>query len=232
MNNMNNEKKEYIDVNYQDISKDINGEPLFYTTSQVAEILGEETSCIRYWTKRFEKLLDVEISNRNRQYKKSDIEKLKFIKKLTKEDGMTLQQVENYCTSKGFDIKDIRNSVLDANNPLIIKTFISAVTVDINNKIEDFLLKMKEENNQVLKNQEELYKKFLEEQNKLNDKWQQEVSANVDEIVSEKMGQLVKEVEATRKEAESINKMRMELEEKKKDEENKNKGFFKKWFRK
>ena len=174
-----------IDVDYSDAIKEelkrtINGEPLFFTTTQVADMIGVESSCIRFWGKRFENLLDIEVSNRNRQFKRVDIEKLKFIKKLSREDGLTLQQIEDYCTTKGFDMDNIEKSVIDSSNPLAIQTFITAVTMEMDKKLaifsEELLNKIKEQQNINFTMQEEL-----------NEKLQETIAITVDDIVSEKL---------------------------------------------
>jgi len=56
---------EYIDAEYNDVpDRIINGEPLFYSTIQVAELVGVDASTIRYWSKRFDNLLDIQVSNK------------------------------------------------------------------------------------------------------------------------------------------------------------------------
>lgn len=227
VNYTNTEDEEYVDKN-----KEIRGEPLFYTTTQVSEMVGVEPSTIRFWSKRFEDLLDIEISNRNKQYKKSDIEKLKFIKKLAKEDGMTLQQIEDYCNSKGFDIDNIKQSVMDSSNPLAIQTFISAMTIEIDKKLNSFaddLLNRINDQNKI---------NFVMQQ-EINDKLQETIAITVDEIVSEKLNQSLqefkshidtKEQEATKRDNEIIEFLKKSMEERKKENElqlqQQKKGFF------
>jgi DNA-binding transcriptional MerR regulator len=184
------DKNEYIDVEYIDYEEDgnvenqneriIRGEPLFYTTTQVASLIMVEPSTVRYWTKRFENLLNIEISNRNKQYKKSDIEKLKFIKKLAYEDNLTLQQIEDYCSTKGFDINNIEKGIIDASNPLAIQTFISAVTVEMEKKLNEFAISL-------LEKVEDTHKSYLNKQQDLNDKLHEDIVTTVDEVVSEKL---------------------------------------------
>lgn len=216
-------KDKVIDVNYIDADKEdassrvINGEPLFFTTTQTAEMVGVEASTIRFWGKRFERLLDIEVSNRNRQFKKTDIEKLKFIKKLAKEDGLTLQQIEDYVSSKGFDINEIEKSVIDASNPLAIQTFITAVTIEmdkkLNNFADDLLNRIKEQQNINFTMQQEM-----------NEKIHETIAITVDEIVTERLNDTIgefknyvdiKEEEAKARDLEMLEIAKSHMEERK-----------------
>lgn len=173
-----NKEKDYIDVDeFEDLSNEINGKPLFYTTMQVAGLIDVPASTIRFWSKRFENLLDVEISNRNRQYKKSDIAKLSFIKKLSKDDGLTLQQVEDYVSKKGFDMQ---KAIVEGGNPLAIQSFITAMTVEMDRRFEE----MQEKS---LDMQRQLQEITLSRQEEMNKRLQEGIIATVDEVVSEKL---------------------------------------------
>ena len=217
---------------YDDIDKnndkEINGEPLFYTTTQVAEMIDEEPSTIRFWSKRFERLLDVEVSNRNKQYKKKDIEKLRFIKKLAKEDGLTLQQVEDYCNKKGFDGESIESAILQAGNPLAIQVFTSAVMVEVEKKLNLFA-------QELIKNIDETNNKQLIMQKELNDKLHETIVTTVDEVVSERIDNKLneikvmldnKELEAKQRDNEMMDILRKGMEQKKVENENENKKGF------
>jgi DNA-binding transcriptional MerR regulator len=195
-------EKDYIDVEFThhegstknevDSQRIISGEPLFYTTTQCAEMVGVESSTIRYWGKRFENLLDVEVSNRNRQYKKSDIAKLKFIKKLAYEDGLTLQQIEDYTTSKGFDINDIEKGIVDANNPLAVQTFVSAVLSEMDKKLNAFSESLLEKVNNS-------HKEYHLTQQELNRKLKEDVLIDINEIVTEKLSNTLTHIETQQK---------------------------------
>ena len=66
-------------------------EKLYYSLSEVAQILGESTSLVRYWSNSFPKYVKpVRNAKGNRQYKQEDIEMLKQIHYLVKEKGLTL----------------------------------------------------------------------------------------------------------------------------------------------
>ena len=66
-------------------------EKLYYTIGEVAEILDENTSLVRFWSNSFTKYLKPKRNAKgNRLYTKEDLETLKQIHYLVKEQGMTL----------------------------------------------------------------------------------------------------------------------------------------------
>lgn len=66
-------------------------EKLYYTIGEVAEILGENTSLVRFWTNSFSKYLKPQRNAKgNRLYKKEEVEVLKQLHLLIKGKGMTL----------------------------------------------------------------------------------------------------------------------------------------------
>ena len=71
-------------------------EKLFYSIGEVAEILGENTSAVRFWTNYFERFLKPKRNAKgNRRYTAEEIETLKQIRFLTKEQGLTLEGTQN-----------------------------------------------------------------------------------------------------------------------------------------
>ena len=72
---------------------------LYYSISEVSDILGVNPSLIRFWEKEFEILKPHKSKKGNRQFTLSDIDLLKLIYYLTKEKGFTLggakEQIKN-----------------------------------------------------------------------------------------------------------------------------------------
>lgn len=69
-------------------------EKLYYTISEVSEMLGESISLVRYWSNSFEKYIKPHRNGKgNRFFTAQDIEVLKQIHYLTKNKGLTLQGV-------------------------------------------------------------------------------------------------------------------------------------------
>ena len=65
---------------------------LYYSISEVAQMLGVNESLLRYWEDEFPQQLKPKRAGRGvRQYNAEDIEALKLIYHLVKERGMTLQ---------------------------------------------------------------------------------------------------------------------------------------------
>ncbi|MDR1593868.1 MAG: MerR family transcriptional regulator [Prevotellaceae bacterium] len=66
-------------------------ERLQYAISEVAEMFGEKISTIRYWSDKFEGILNPVRNNKgNRMFTPDDLDALKIIYYLVKERGMTL----------------------------------------------------------------------------------------------------------------------------------------------
>lgn len=66
-------------------------EKLYYSIGEVAELLGENVSAIRFWSNAFETYVKPSRNTKgNRQYTAGDIDALKQIRHLVKVEGMTL----------------------------------------------------------------------------------------------------------------------------------------------
>jgi DNA-binding transcriptional MerR regulator len=188
LDNFNNDK--IIDTDFEEISNeellensDINKEPLYYTRSQVAKILKVKESTVSYWSKEFQPLLKLKIINMTRKYTKRDIENLLFIQKLLKEDGLTVQQVFDYCSKKGFNNEE---GLVDTSNPLAIQTFISAMTIEFDKKVSEM-------QNGIIKQQKDMIENLQQIILDNNEKTKQEISITVDDIVTEKMNEFKEE---------------------------------------
>lgn len=89
-------------------------EKLYYSISEVAAILDESASLVRFWTNRFEKFLKPHRNAKgNRMYTAEDIETLKQLHLLIKENGMTLDGAELRMKSERAAVED-RIKVLDS----------------------------------------------------------------------------------------------------------------------
>jgi len=71
--------------------KEYKAEKLYYSISEAAEIIGESTSLVRFWSDKFSKYIKPERNNKgNRKFTPKDIDTLKLIHYLVKDRGMTL----------------------------------------------------------------------------------------------------------------------------------------------
>ena len=67
-------------------------EKYFYTVGEVAEILGESTSLVRFWANEFPKFIRPQRNAKgNRLFLKDDVETFKHIHLLVKVEGLTLE---------------------------------------------------------------------------------------------------------------------------------------------
>ena len=83
------------------------GEKLYYSISEVSQLLNVNASLLRFWEKEFAEFIKPR-KNRNgkRMFTASDIETLKKIYFLTKEKGFTLTGAKNSLKSKGKTVDD------------------------------------------------------------------------------------------------------------------------------
>ena len=104
-------------------------EKLFYSISEVADILGESVSLVRFWSNSFPKLIKPQRNAKgNRLYTSADIDVLKQVHFLVKDKGMTLDGVEKALgvQKTGVDrsvkalesLKEIRAQLLEIKNAL------------------------------------------------------------------------------------------------------------------
>lgn len=128
---------DYIDVDYQDDSKRIRGGILYYSTSQVAQMLHETPSKIRYYSDFFSDILEIETVNKQRQYTKDNIDKLRYILDL-KNDGITLKQIKQFCEEVDFDKN---KPIVKETNPLGVQAIAKALMEEQSKQI----MQMKEE---------------------------------------------------------------------------------------
>ena len=72
---------------------------MIYTMGEVAEMLGENASAIRYWSNYFEKFIKPQRNAKgNRLYHPEDMETLKQIQYLLKNQGLTLEGTRQRLT--------------------------------------------------------------------------------------------------------------------------------------
>ena len=72
---------------------------LIYTMGEVAQMLGENPSAVRYWSNYFEKFIKPQRNAKgNRLFYEEDIETLKQIQFLVKNQGLTLEGAKQRLT--------------------------------------------------------------------------------------------------------------------------------------
>jgi DNA-binding transcriptional MerR regulator len=75
-------------------------EKLYYAIGEVAEMLGEPISTIRFWENEFDVLKPMKNKKGNRLFTPSDIKNLKIIHHLLKDEGMTLSGAKKRLSEK------------------------------------------------------------------------------------------------------------------------------------
>lgn len=81
-------------------------EKIFYTISEVADMLGVNQSLIRFWEKEFDILKPQKNKKGNRLFKQQDIDNLRLIFHLVKERGMTLKGAKLKLQNNKQEIND------------------------------------------------------------------------------------------------------------------------------
>ncbi|MGL5647855.1 MAG: helix-turn-helix domain-containing protein [Clostridium sp.] len=182
------EKENTIDAEFEEVKseqkdsaqdKNINiVEPTYYTTKQVAEIIEEPDSTVRYWSRYFEKHLEFIYSNKNRAYTKQDVNRLLQVSQL-KRRGMTLKQIEEYFLDDGFQDS---NGELDLKNPLAMEVFMEALTKNIDDKMKQF-------QKQMTANILAMQKMMLASQGDMQEEFKKQIAITIDEAVTDKMSE-------------------------------------------
>ena len=149
------------DVEFEDVSqqeKTIRGSVLYYSTSQVAQILGIPDSTVRYYTKVFDDILHIEISNKQRRYKNSDI--------------------EEYCSEVSF--QEGNGVQIKESNPLSIQALTKAIMDHQEKQIKAMEERIMDRINESILNQSMITSKTMED-------IKEEICTTVDEVVSERL---------------------------------------------
>ena len=76
--------------------KEFKAEKLYYTIGEVADLLGENTSLVRFWAQKFPDFIKPARNKKgNRLFTADDVSNFKLIYYLVKERGMTLEGAQN-----------------------------------------------------------------------------------------------------------------------------------------
>lgn len=100
--------------------KDLQIKKLYYSISEVSRMLGLEQYVLRYWESEFEQLRPQKNRAGNRIYTEKDIEIVKLIKRLTRDDRYTIEgarQVMKGLFSENGTLQKEKLAELNAGNP-------------------------------------------------------------------------------------------------------------------
>lgn len=155
----------YITVQEGDIiNNKKRGDILYYSIGQVAALLEQEDSSIRYYTNVFDNILKIEIGDKELMYTNKDIDKLEFLITL-KNKGMTIKEIQRYCEELPLDTEDFVQVKEKSSISIkeILSTIIESENEQINNLKEYLTNKIDESNELSIK---KIAKLIGEEQNK------------------------------------------------------------------
>lgn len=104
-------------------------EKYLYTIGELSEILGESTSCVRFWSDSFPKFINPRRNAKgNRLFTKEDVETFKHIQMLLKVEGLTIEGAAKRLKGERKDVinksrvleslKDIRAQLLEIREDL------------------------------------------------------------------------------------------------------------------
>lgn len=193
-----NDESKIIDVDYTEeevkvITNELDKSKVYYTTGQVAKMLNITESKLRYWTNFFaaddegRDLIKVDYSNKNRAYTLDNINKLKRMKELVEEDGMTLQQAKDFTSTHGFDAS---NKAIESDNPLALQAFVRELTSEIDNKLANFENSILEKVVEAMNNKNS---QMISDEKQRNQILKQEIAILTSEAVSDGVNNIIQE---------------------------------------
>lgn len=217
------DSKHIVDVDFTEDVKYIKGKPLYCKTNEVAQLLGENPSTIRFWVACFNDFLNIETSGRIRMFKEADIEKLRYIQKLLREDNLTINQVKQYCSEE--DMSLIESKFKDS-EPIMIQSIATAISLEVANYLDGFKESLNKQIAEEIQNsliQQQMDLKIFQSELKesIEEKISKEIQSNMESI----KGQINEmELKARERDLEIIDNLRKSMEEQKKLSEKR--GFF------
>jgi len=102
--------------------KDLQIKKLYYSISEVSRMLGLEQYVLRYWETEFEQLRPQKNRAGNRVYTEKDIEVVRMIKRLTREDRYTIEGARQVMNTLAVENNGtLKESMLDDAPPQIVE---------------------------------------------------------------------------------------------------------------
>ena len=119
---------------------------LYYSISEVAQILDEETYVLRYWEKEFPQVSPKKNKSGKRIYSDSDIAILKIVKKLLRDDKLSILGAKEQIAKFNFEpvseklFIEEETQLFEHSNEL---ENLNGINSEILKKLKDFLLEIK-----------------------------------------------------------------------------------------
>ena len=115
------------------------GPDAYRTIGEASKEVGVEPYVLRFWETKFSQLRPVKRSGGRRFYRPSDIDKLKVIKSLLYDNGLTIkgavEQLKKINTNKGLTNKEIIIQTNDGKDSLDIKQLIINELIEIRSSL-------------------------------------------------------------------------------------------------
>lgn len=99
---------------------------MYYSISEVAELLSVNTSLIRYWEKEFPQLKPNKIANGERRFTQKDIDLLKQIQTLLKDQGYTIEGARKCLKNEGLGqipdnkLQEVEKKLMDMKEQMMV----------------------------------------------------------------------------------------------------------------
>ena len=115
------------------------GPDAYRTIGEASKEVGVEPYVLRFWETKFSQLRPVKRSGGRRFYRPSDIDKLKVIKSLLYDNGLTIkgafEQLKKINTNEGLTNKEIIIQTNDGKDSLDIKQLIINELIEIRSSL-------------------------------------------------------------------------------------------------
>ena len=115
------------------------GPDAYRTIGEASKEVGVEPYVLRFWETKFSQLRPVKRSGGRRFYRPSDIDKLKVIKSLLYDNGLTIkgavEQLKKINTNEGLKNKEIIIQTNDGKDSLDIKHLIINELIEIRSSL-------------------------------------------------------------------------------------------------
>ncbi len=116
--------------------KEIEITKMYYTIGEVANMFGVNSSLIRFWEKEFDVLKPKKNKKGNRLFTPEDIEHIKVIYNLLREQGLTIEGAKKYLKENKKAIKhEIKVEIDSTTNILNKLSAIKSKLIAIRNKL-------------------------------------------------------------------------------------------------
>lgn len=128
-----------------------NMQKLYYSISEVSKLIDEEQHILRYWEKEFDNLKPRKNRAGNRVYSERDLITLKYIKKLIRDDKLSLkgakEQLQKFLENDYSDatfIERVEEQIIAKEIPVFESNFKAGVTTFSPEIIKEISITLKE----------------------------------------------------------------------------------------